>query len=273
MAFGMESALHFEFPVACKTGTSSDFRDNWAFGYTPEFTVGVWAGNFSGAPMHQVSGVSGAAPILHDIFEHLHDRCGTTWYPTPTNVVERWIHPVIGKAAGQSVPAVTVSTSATAFPQKSASPFDLNTRETGLAANGGWILEKFLITSLPATISCDDFDASGRIRLSGEYSQWLASADNWLGDRAVLTEQPSMKILFPPPGTTLYLDPDLPEGGRRLTLRVEGSPQVQWHSDSLECRSEGGMHYAMLTAGRHEIDATDPLTGLRARTWIQVLPR
>ena len=45
LAFGVESPLQFEFPVACKTGTSSDFRDNWAFGYTPEFTVGVWVGN------------------------------------------------------------------------------------------------------------------------------------------------------------------------------------------------------------------------------------
>ena len=51
LAFGAESNLRFDFPVACKTGTSSDFRDNWAFGYTPEFTVGVWVGNFDGSPM------------------------------------------------------------------------------------------------------------------------------------------------------------------------------------------------------------------------------
>src|SRR5512137_1905905 len=56
MAFGVDSPLRFEFPVACKTGTSSDFRDNWAFGYTPEFTVGVWVGNFDGSPMERVSG-------------------------------------------------------------------------------------------------------------------------------------------------------------------------------------------------------------------------
>lgn len=67
MAFGAESPLRLDFPVACKTGTSSDFRDNWAFGYTPEFTVGVWVGNFDGSPMQNVSGVSGAAPILHSV--------------------------------------------------------------------------------------------------------------------------------------------------------------------------------------------------------------
>jgi penicillin-binding protein 1C len=61
-SFGIESALRFEFPVACKTGTSTDYRDNWALGYTPEFTVGVWTGNFNGTAMQNVSGVTGAAP-------------------------------------------------------------------------------------------------------------------------------------------------------------------------------------------------------------------
>src|SRR6478672_5469420 len=72
LAFGMNSALRFDYPVACKTGTSTDFRDNWTIGFTPEFSVGVWAGNFDGSPMREVSGVSGAGPILHAIFDYLH---------------------------------------------------------------------------------------------------------------------------------------------------------------------------------------------------------
>ena len=99
LAFGMDSPLCFDFPVACKTGTSTDFRDNWAVGYTPEFTVGIWVGNFDGSPMEHVSGVSGAAPILHEIFEYLHEHYGTSWYSAPTNIVECWIHPVTGKAS------------------------------------------------------------------------------------------------------------------------------------------------------------------------------
>src|SRR5690606_34478009 len=45
-AFGQVSPLRFPFPVAIKTGTSTDYRDNWTIAYTPRFTVGVWAGNF-----------------------------------------------------------------------------------------------------------------------------------------------------------------------------------------------------------------------------------
>ncbi|HET6406318.1 MAG TPA: transglycosylase domain-containing protein, partial [Chthoniobacteraceae bacterium] len=49
-SFGTDSPLRFDFPVACKTGTSTDYRDNWAIAFTPEFTVGVWVGNFDGSP-------------------------------------------------------------------------------------------------------------------------------------------------------------------------------------------------------------------------------
>ncbi len=66
-AFGLNSALHFTFPAAAKTGTSKDYRDNFAIGYTPRLTVAVWAGNFDASSMQKVSGISGAAPIMHDV--------------------------------------------------------------------------------------------------------------------------------------------------------------------------------------------------------------
>ena len=37
------------FPAAVKTGTSSDFRDTWTVGFTRDYTVGVWVGNFDGS--------------------------------------------------------------------------------------------------------------------------------------------------------------------------------------------------------------------------------
>ena len=53
-------------PSAAKTGTSTDFKDNWTVGYTSDFVVGVWAGNNDNSAMVNVSGVDGAAPIWHD---------------------------------------------------------------------------------------------------------------------------------------------------------------------------------------------------------------
>jgi 1A family penicillin-binding protein len=68
-AFGLSSPLHLSRPAAVKTGTTSDFRDNWTVGYTPELTVGVWVGNADNTAMRQVSGVDGAAPIWRDVME------------------------------------------------------------------------------------------------------------------------------------------------------------------------------------------------------------
>jgi penicillin-binding protein 1C len=62
-AFGPNSALNIGRPAAAKTGTTTDFRDNWIVGYTPNLVVGVWVGNADNAPMVNVTGVSGAAPI------------------------------------------------------------------------------------------------------------------------------------------------------------------------------------------------------------------
>ena len=76
--FGWHSPLHLPFAVAAKTGTSTDYRDNWCMGYTPEYTVGVWVGNFDGSPMKNVSGVTGAGPIFHELFLHLAKEYGVT---------------------------------------------------------------------------------------------------------------------------------------------------------------------------------------------------
>ena len=63
--FGMANLLGTRGFAAAKTGTSKDMRDNWCIGFTDRYTIGVWVGNASGEAMHDVSGVSGAAPVWH----------------------------------------------------------------------------------------------------------------------------------------------------------------------------------------------------------------
>ncbi len=72
LTFGIDSVLATRGFAAVKTGTSKDMRDNWCIGYTDRYTVGVWVGNASGEPMHDVSGISGAAPLWRQIVQHLH---------------------------------------------------------------------------------------------------------------------------------------------------------------------------------------------------------
>ena len=72
ITFGLDSPLVTRGWAAVKTGTSKDLRDNWCIGFTQRFTVGVWVGNASGAAMHGVSGVAGAAPVWRAVVAHLH---------------------------------------------------------------------------------------------------------------------------------------------------------------------------------------------------------
>jgi membrane peptidoglycan carboxypeptidase len=68
-AFGEGSVLELDRPAAAKTGTTSDWRDNWTLGYTPDLVVGVWVGNADNQPMENVSGITGAGPIWHEFMQ------------------------------------------------------------------------------------------------------------------------------------------------------------------------------------------------------------
>ncbi|MEK7727295.1 MAG: penicillin-binding transpeptidase domain-containing protein, partial [candidate division KSB1 bacterium] len=71
-AFGEGNVLDLPFACAVKTGTTKDFRDNWCVGFTSDYTVGVWIGNFDGAAMKKISGVAGAGPIIREAMLLLH---------------------------------------------------------------------------------------------------------------------------------------------------------------------------------------------------------
>ena len=88
-SFGLENPLATRVWSAAKTGTSKDMRDNWCIGFTSRYTVGVWVGNFSGAPMHDVSGVTGAAPIWRELIHRLHATEPSRELLAPPGLIEQ----------------------------------------------------------------------------------------------------------------------------------------------------------------------------------------
>ncbi|MGO4394826.1 penicillin-binding protein 1C [Variovorax sp. M-6] len=86
--FGLDSVLGTRFWSAVKTGTSKDMRDNWAIGWSGRYTVGVWVGNASGAPMWEVSGTSGAAPVWAQLMGFLHRHEPSRAPAPPAGVVQ-----------------------------------------------------------------------------------------------------------------------------------------------------------------------------------------
>lgn len=68
--------------IAWKTGTSYGFRDGWAIGITPEYTVGVWVGNADGEGRPGLTGTDAASPLMFSIFSQLP---ATTWFKKPSS--------------------------------------------------------------------------------------------------------------------------------------------------------------------------------------------
>ena len=75
-AMGTPNPMEQGFPVAAKTGTTNDFRDNWTVGYTPGLAVGVWTGNTDNSPMIDISGLTGAAPLWGSYMSAVYSNAG-----------------------------------------------------------------------------------------------------------------------------------------------------------------------------------------------------
>lgn len=245
ISFGPRTVIRLPFRCAVKTGTSTNYRDNWTMGFTPEFTVGVWCGNFDNSPMANVSGVTGAGPIFRDIMTWLHEKRGTSWYATPPGIVRAKIDPRNGKR----------------LPDGQA-PTRVNRDEI------------FLTDALPPVATPDDYDSEGRAILSPEFGRWIAQGDNWLSGLVVAMAPKNSnvppRILSPVDGSVFMLDPDLRDNGGRLLLRAVGGGTVKWTSRTLAVTSADGLAYVMLEPGRHELCAADEASGAETRTRIEV---
>ncbi len=79
-------------PAAAKTGTSTDFRDNWTMGYTTDFVVGVWCGNNDNSAMVNITGVDGAGPIWHDTMQLLEKGRPIQNFANPGGVVQKAVN-------------------------------------------------------------------------------------------------------------------------------------------------------------------------------------
>ncbi len=106
-------------PAAVKTGTSNEWRDSWAVGYTPNVTIGVWVGNNDNAPMQEVAGANGAGQIWQDLMRHYHQGREPHPFTPPAGIVEQTICADTGASASDACPrTITERFVAGTAPQK-----------------------------------------------------------------------------------------------------------------------------------------------------------
>lgn len=94
-AFGPNSVLTIPGKtVSVKTGTTDNKRDNWTDGFTKDYVVIVWVGNNDNQPMSPTlaSGITGAAPIWHNIMTDLLAKKPDSKPSQPAEVVKKWCY-------------------------------------------------------------------------------------------------------------------------------------------------------------------------------------
>jgi penicillin-binding protein 1C len=262
-SFGRGGPLELPFTCAAKTGTSSDFRDNWCLGFTARFTVGVWAGNFDNSPMKGLSGVAGAGPVFHRVMLRLHRDAKPEWFERPAGLVEVVIDPLTGKrmvdgrwqmADDKAKGGVASSSTIHHLPSPIFLPAD----------------------RLPLPASPADRDASGRVLLDSSYAEWFASEHNRRRSQfALAVDRPAeipLRILAPRDGATYVLDPELPNGGV-LHLATNLPGQATWSSETLQVTPGGVEALARLKPGRHVLTVIDSRDGGRREVAITVEER
>lgn len=70
MTFGRGGPVRFDYPAAIKTGTSNQFNNIWAVGFTSDLIGAVWMGNFDGSTVIAAPGSSLPASVLHEAFDN-----------------------------------------------------------------------------------------------------------------------------------------------------------------------------------------------------------
>jgi penicillin-binding protein 1C len=193
-AFGRDAVLETPFPLAAKTGTSTGWRDNWAFGVAPHVTVGVWVGNFDGSPMGEVSGVTGAGPILARVASAAEEGRARGAFEPPAGVVRGRVCALSGAGVGT---------------------WCRGTVEEWLPAGG-------------ARPPCDWHTADGT-RLPVEHAAWAAEnglavrRDAGLERPSAAAAAPAVRIAYPTPNTAFWLDHERPASDQAIPLRADAS--------------------------------------------------
>ena len=207
-AFGYTSPITLPFACAAKTGTSSNFRDNWTVGFTSDYTVAVWVGNFDNKPMQHISGISGAGPIFRDIVLLLHKDAVPSPFIEPRGIVNLEVCALSGNLPGDHCASL--------------------------------IRESFLEGSTP-DVPCElhtETSGNGLAKLPPIYAKWLSDMqiEPWRADSLVhkesLKRESTLRLLYPHNGAMFKIDPSVSKHYQSMYFEAvvpEGAQKARWY--------------------------------------------
>jgi penicillin-binding protein 1C len=218
-SFGFNSPMQIGRPAAAKTGTTTDFRDNWIVGYTPSLVVGVWVGNADNTPMREVSGISGAGPIYHAFMRNVLNQTPKEAFSVPEGIISLEVCVPSGLLPTPACPLTRVErfiagTQPTEY-DNLYQTFAIN-RRTGALADD--------------TTAPEDVIERTYLVLPQEAREWGLRNGLALPPEDALIRLPDaekpLRLLSPDPYTVFELSPILPTSAQRLRFRVGYPPDT-----------------------------------------------
>ena len=248
--FGRGGPLELPFPTAVKTGTSKDYRDNWAVGFTPRHTIAVWVGNADGSPMHWVSGTRGAGPIFNALAREVGSGGA---FARPAGIAEETVCAVSGHRPGAACPARRRTAVRRGTVRDTCSVH----RQVALDARTGLLAE--------ASTPRERVEHRTFVVYPAEYHAWMRerglplppSATARVAARAGVRYSDRLRITYPETGTAFVVDPVLRAEYQRVRLKGWADADlldVRWLVDGAPI--EGGLDGAdwTLSPGRHTVE-------------------
>jgi penicillin-binding protein 1C len=226
--------------AAWKTGTSYGFRDAWAVGMTPAYTIGVWAGNADGHGVPGLTGARTAGPVMFDILNLL--PASDEWFEMPDRVGHDAL-PVMASADRPSVWAQVCTAS-------------------GMLATPDCPAQEMLIPAAGLQSEPCPYHRTGDFVLTPAM-EWFYRPHHpeYVGAQSALPSQ-EIEFIYPQSGTTLYLP-------RQLSGQVEGAvfrvahhrsdATLWWHLDQTYVGETRFLHELRLapSPGHHTLTVVD----------------
>ena len=249
-AGGVPRGIHW------KTGTSYGFRDAWAIGSGPTYTVAVWHGNLDQRGSTWLVGARASGPMLFDLLEALSPQRAEA-PPVPAELVPVEVCALSGRLPGAACP-----TKARVLAKKTKVPTEVCAFHARIEVDAA--------TGARVGPGC----RTGPTRVEDRVV-WPPAVVRWLPESTRGAPLPAMaagcvppaapggpRVVSPQAGEIRLLVPGIPADDQEIPFEVDGvSPDeaIVWFVDGrLVGRGVGGERVWWLpTRGEHEVVAQD----------------
>ncbi len=225
LGFGRNSTLKIERPAAVKTGTTTNFHDNWTVGYTPSLVVGVWVGNSDYQAMRDVNGLTGAAPIWQEIIRALLRGKPVETFIRPEGLVQQAVCTLSGRlptplCAGTGLEWFLDGTQPTQ-PDNVYKQIWLDSASGGLANAETPFERRQALTVLDLPVQAQRWAHSQGLRLLSDYRTY-----GYFPFSANTAQPAGLNMLSPLPGAVYSLSSQLSSSVQQLPVQTLAGPEL-----------------------------------------------